>query len=195
MRATLIIALLFAFFGALAQENDCYFHHLKKEITPLGRVLDYRKINDSTYNIFWGGEELNLRKLQYDFYCSTPPVARPTLEAESDSFIFLRSGCGSACQIAHILPLNSSQEPIVIPNYFKVDLENELVISLDSFFDNELEVFDLKEFTMAKHKINIGCNYAMPFDCIDSIITKSDSIVVVWESLLNTPPLKLKIRN
>ncbi|GAB5527752.1 MAG: hypothetical protein Roseis2KO_56240 [Roseivirga sp.] len=191
-----IVFLIIAFGGlhqnSLAQD-PCHFHNLKKETTALGRTIDYRKVNDSIYHIYYGQAE-SLRKVPGDFYCDAPVLTKPYVEAENDDFLFLSHRCGTACRIGHVLPLDPGLEIKILPHWLTYDLDKNLIVSMDYDFEHKsmhIKLMDLTSYEEKDYDTGVSCDYGIPIDCFKQVEIEEDKVVVTWEKDIKAPPYEI----
>jgi hypothetical protein len=164
----------------------CYWHDIKRELTPDNNYLDFKKVTTDKYFLEWGNKNLT-RVLLDTFYCESPPTSRPTFENENEKYIVLRFGCGSPCWGAIFLPLNENQEPETILYQYDIDLERDLVVYLDSNEDDPtIAIYNLLTKKKVKHKVDFGCESAIPTYCLDSISINGDKVFYRWTSNFQT---------
>lgn len=185
----------------LAQNNQvqdpCHFHNLQTETTPLGKTIDYRRINDSLYHIYYGQED-SLRRVPGEFYCDSPSTGRPSLYAENEQFIFLSNGCGTACRIGQVLPLAADLEIKVLPHWLTYDLDKNIIVSMDyGYADHSIfiKLMRLGPYKESVHKAPISCDYGIPIDCFKNVEIMENKVVVNWTEEIKAPPFEIPIRN
>jgi len=102
-------------------------------------------ISDTTYVLYFGRDEVN-----YEigtFKCSEHPMSNQyTLNWETESYLELKSGCGTCCWTNYIYPLEEQSEVTVL-SYSAMDTINlEFLIILNDTFLVENIVKETKTY-------------------------------------------------
>ncbi|MCE7991312.1 MAG: hypothetical protein HEP71_05000 [Roseivirga sp.] len=201
MRKAIILVFTIFPFTSLAQNDQvqapCHFHDLKKETTPQGKTIDYRRVNDSIYHIHYGREG-SLRRVPGDFHCTAPVLTKPHLEAENEQFILLSHRCGYACRIGHILPMDADLEIKALPHWLTYDLDMNVIVSMDYDFPNQSMHIKIMELTTYKEKIyntGVSCDYGIPIDCFQEVKVDGNRVVITWDKDIKTTPYEIALNN
>lgn len=153
--------------------SDEYLQDIK---TPNGKIIKYKTINDTLYQIQWGTLR-NLKTLPDTFMLDGHETRIPKYTAENNKYIVMRYSCGNPCWGGIFLPLNDSVSPKVILEYIDFDLENDLVAYI---FDSQIiEIINLKNNKTERHLLE-KCDSAFPGYCIDSFSIKNKTLKYKW---------------
>lgn len=155
-----------------ALSND-YLQDVK---TPNGKIIKYKLINDSLYQIQWG-TLTNLRTLPDTFILDGHEIRIPRYITENSKYIVMRYSCGNPCWGGIFLPLNDSISPIVVPEYLGFDLDDDLVAYI---FDTQIiEIINLKSNKTERHLLE-KCDSAFPGYCIENFSIKNKTLKYKW---------------
>ena len=197
MRVLLSFFLLFISLCTFAQEqNPCQFHSLGTETTPMGRTVEYRSsVEDSLkYHVYLKFAEQEIR-LEEDFYCNRAPVSRPWFDSENEDYVLLIRGCGAACKVGYLIPTDPAQEITVMYNWLEANLENEVIVSLESDEDGLIvKVQDLRYDEAFEVKTNLPCNAAIINICSESISFSDRTFTINWDPRVSTSPFRLELK-
>ncbi len=178
-------------------EDACHFHNLKTETTPLGRTIDYRKVSDSTYHIYYGKRD-RLRKIPNDFYCTAPVLTKPYLEHENKEFMFMSHRCGTACRIGTILPMDPRLKIKTIPYWLTYDLTKDVIVSMDYDFENQsmqIKLMELDTYEEKNFDTGVSCEYAVPIDCFQEVKIVEDKVIITWDKDVEAAPYEIGLKN
>lgn len=163
--------------------------HLDDIKTPNGNIIKFKTIGNQ-FELQWNCNG-KTRVLSETFDLNGSKSWYPKFVDESESYIFLRAGCGSPCWQGFFLPINKQGKEIIIHEYLAVDLHQNYVAYIN-YDNNTLEVLNIKNDK--KQSFTIGkCNSAFTGYCIDSIYFEKDKLNYKWipETYINSKKGKL----
>ena len=152
----------------------------------MGRTLDYRRVTDSTYQIFYG-KEYSLKSLSKTYGCNAPAVTQPTFVLENDSHLFLSRGCGSACRVGMLLPLDKKSKAKEIIYWLEANMKSGLIAHIgidETVFVEVLDINANKSYRLG----NVNCNYGISVDCVAKVDIIDRTVTVYWDKDLKRAP-------
>lgn len=182
---------------AAVGQQQCQYHFMGTETTPMGKIIKYKPINDSTYIVEYGIGD-TFTQLEGSFSCYVPSYARPNFVSENDHFLFLTSGCGSGCRIGHIIPMDTSRQLRIVPNWVVQSLDRNWILSIDGDFNNQQIFFTLLNIETGVETVeqpSTHCDYANPMDCLSKVDIGSNEIIVNWSKELEAPPYIISLKD
>jgi hypothetical protein len=159
---------------------------MKKENTPKGNFIEYKRLGQNKYQISWGSSMLK-RLLADTFHCDDPPPVKPRFEKENKDYLMLSFWCGTSCWGSIYLPLHASRPTKRIYYEYAADLDHHLVAALDMDESGTfIVVHNLNTGEVQKIKLNPQCTSAIPTSCLDSLSINGKSLYYRWYTNLDT---------
>jgi hypothetical protein len=157
--------------------------------TPKGHLIKFKK-TDKVFYIQWQTND-SLRTLDYPFDLNGADAWFPRLIDENEDYLLLKAACGNPCWIGIFLPLYKKGIPQIVHEYIAVDLNSDLVASIND--TDSIEILNLK--TSRRQSFNPGkCESSFPGGCMDTAYFKDNIFYYNWTEDTNKNSKKSKQR-